>query len=836
LGVILPLKQAKLVAKKIKEPPNIVSYSRDKPNPHLKEYIDTYARENLYDPLSDKYDVKAFDKPITTTKATAIYYMHTYWSKKPHDAIQQYIQHYTRLGDLVLDPFCGSGGTALAALMEGRNAIAIDLSPAATFITKNYCSPIDEDELQTAFNELKIKIKPEIDWLYETRCDCCGGKATTVYTVYSQVFQCPRCLEKIPLFDCPEVKTYTENGKEKKIKVCPHCHSRKIEEEISTAGKKFGAIPVLISYLCEEGCVPQRKERRHNDPDPKKRDYFDKYDLGKIGEIERKQIPYWFPSNRMMNNSKENRKWGELWRSGVHEGIDHVFDFYTKRNLWALSAIRQYSKQLFDSSISDVLLFTLSSILFNCSKMYRYRSSLKGGFQNGTYYVPPESQIINVWRSYTDKFNDIIKGYKKIKIKNNVFISTEDATNLSKIPDSTIDFIFTDPPYSGTVQYGELNFIWEAWLDFNTNWQDKEIIVNDNRKRTMADWAKMMKEAMRECHRVLKPGRWISLCYHDASEGTWQLLQDLMTEVGFVPEHTDSALFIDTGQKSYNQLNADKVTKRDLVFNYRKPMPGEASSFLMLTGKEDSISFNEKASAVIRDFLLEKPGSTKDRIFDALVSHMVSRSQMQSHDFISILKLVAQPVTISGSDFPERWYLMDSELDIADVAETSKEESAAQKVTKFIEKYRKEHPELEGVHYSDIFEYYLYSVKDKPRRPLSDWLLDYFFITSDGTYRLPVTSEEEQFKKLGRIKGLNRKIKRLISFISQGIPVPENVRPDNMTLAEWILHSRRAGLYFEGKILVERAGLDLDALNEEMQVEIQEAYQTCCKMIADQNN
>ena len=42
----------------------------------------------------------------------------------------------------MLDPFCGSGGIALAALMEGRKAIAIDRSPAATLITKNYCTPV----------------------------------------------------------------------------------------------------------------------------------------------------------------------------------------------------------------------------------------------------------------------------------------------------------------------------------------------------------------------------------------------------------------------------------------------------------------------------------------------------------------------------------------------------------------------------------------------------------------------------------------------------------------------------------------------------------------------
>ena len=134
-------------------------YSGDKPNPNLRAFVEEHIKEKPYDPETDDYEVEAFNEPILTTKATAVYNMHTYWSKKPHDAIQQYIRHYTEPGDLVLDPFCGSGSTALAALMEGRKAIAIDRSPAATFITKNYCTPVDPDELQEAFEELKEKVK-----------------------------------------------------------------------------------------------------------------------------------------------------------------------------------------------------------------------------------------------------------------------------------------------------------------------------------------------------------------------------------------------------------------------------------------------------------------------------------------------------------------------------------------------------------------------------------------------------------------------------------------------------------------------------------------------------
>ena len=285
-------------------------YYSSGPNPNLRRFVEEHATP--YDPATDEYDVPPFNHSITSTKASAIYNMHTYWSKKPYDAIQQYIKHYTQPGDLVLDPFSGSGGTALAALLEGRAAIAIDLSPAATFITKNYCTPVDVDELERVYEHLKQKVKPEMDWLYETRCDRCDGRATTAYTVYSFVFQCPRCLTKIPLFDCPEVPAQTAAGKDKAIRICPNCYQKGHQEEISTSDHRYEPMPVLVSYQCDEGCKPQRDERRYNDANLKKREYFKKFDIAKLQEIESRDIPHWFPKQKMMDNDTNSEVWGVI--------------------------------------------------------------------------------------------------------------------------------------------------------------------------------------------------------------------------------------------------------------------------------------------------------------------------------------------------------------------------------------------------------------------------------------------------------------------------------------------------------------------------------------------
>lgn len=446
-------------------------YSGDKPNPNLRKFVEDHLKEQagrgemtmteLPDGSfafalspSDSYNVPAFDKPIETTKATAIYNMHTYWSKKPHDAIRQYIRHYTKPGDLVLDPFCGSGGTALAALMEGRKAIAIDRSPAATFITKNYCTPVDVDELHKAFEDLNRKVKPELDWLCETRCDRCGGKATTAYTVYSQVFQCSRCMEKIPLFDCVEVVVERAKGKgetkEKKISACPHCYKRGIVEEISTRAEKFGAVPVLVSYLCESGCKPTRGERRHNDPDQKKREYFEKYDLGKIREIEAKEIPHWYPKDRMMHVESDTEPWGDEWRPG--RDFRTVAELFTKRNLWALAAIRN---ALEDTSQRDILLFAFTGICLGFSKMCQWIPDASYPFpmMRGTYYMPPISREQLVPHYYENRITLIQRAAGQISLDSALlFVSTQDICKLSNIPSATLDYIFADPPYAEKVQ------------------------------------------------------------------------------------------------------------------------------------------------------------------------------------------------------------------------------------------------------------------------------------------------------------------------------------------------------------------------------------------------
>ena len=95
-----------------------------------------------------------------------------------------------------------------------------------------------------------------------------------------------------------------------------------------------------------------------------------------------------------------------------------------------------------------------------------------------------------------------------------------------------------------------------------------------------------------------------------------------------------------------------------------------------------------------------------------------------------------------------------------------------------------------------------------------------------------MTEEEERAKVEGRSKGTSRRIKRYLSYLEQGVTIPESEQPNDSTLAEWIRHAKRSALYEAGKALFEKGGLDLQHLPEETAVNVEEDYQICVRMLS----
>lgn len=219
----------------------------------LEDFLARYATP--YDEASDTYERAPFAQPVKAGKNSPIYNAHSYHTKVPPEGIVSYIEHYTRPGDLILDPFCGSGMTGVAALMSGRHAVLNDLSPAAAHIARNYCTPVDTTALHAEFERIKAAVREEFSWLYGTHCEHCGGSSTIQYTIWSDVFECSRCGEDIVLWDVAVDHTARKVAQEFS---CPHC---------GKGQKKLGlrrqpAVPVLVSYECQCECCTEWRNKR----------------------------------------------------------------------------------------------------------------------------------------------------------------------------------------------------------------------------------------------------------------------------------------------------------------------------------------------------------------------------------------------------------------------------------------------------------------------------------------------------------------------------------------------------------------------------------------------
>jgi 16S rRNA G966 N2-methylase RsmD len=81
--------------------------------------------------------------------------VHGYFTKQTWNVVAEYIKNFSKPGDLVLDPFGGSGVTAIEALMNSRKGINIDINPMAVFLVSSLIAPVKQSELTEAFNQIK---------------------------------------------------------------------------------------------------------------------------------------------------------------------------------------------------------------------------------------------------------------------------------------------------------------------------------------------------------------------------------------------------------------------------------------------------------------------------------------------------------------------------------------------------------------------------------------------------------------------------------------------------------------------------------------------------------
>jgi DNA modification methylase len=561
------------------------------PNPFIEGFIKEHGKP--YDEASDDYHREPFAADVSEGKNDPIYNAHSYHTKVPHKAIMRYILHYTEPGDIIFDGFCGTGMTGVAAQMCGnpdpefkakieaempyvkwgaRKAILNDLSPAATFIAYNYNTPVDVVEFEKEAKRILDECEKECGWMYETRHTADGKLQYRIdgkpiigrinYTVWSDVFICPTCSNEVVFWDAAVDK---EKGKVNSIFFCPYCRSeltkrncvRAQETHFDTRLNKFVTmikqVPVLINYSVG-------KKRYEKTPD--------EYDLTLIDRINNMEIPYWYPTDELPK--------GDKTREPIRLGITHVHQFYTKRALFAFA--------VFNKKCSNKrLLWLLTSTIEGSSKLNRERPSGLPSKLSGTLYVSSMVREIDVFSFIKRKIEKYTDAIKKLESMSNI-ITLQSCLDMSNIKENVIDYIFTDPPFGGNLNYSELSFIWEAWLKVFTN-QKTEAIISAVQRKGLLEYQSLMTQCFSECYRVLKPGRWMTVEFHNSQNSVWNAIQESLMRAGFIIADVRT---INKQQGSFNQVTTTSAVKQDLVISAYKPKESFKREFISHAGSEET--------------------------------------------------------------------------------------------------------------------------------------------------------------------------------------------------------------------------------------------------------
>jgi len=157
---------------------------------YLKESVDKYIIDQKIDATRLKVASKTENNPkIGNLKAEPHpqhYLMHKYWGRKAHNIVRQYVEFFTKEGQVVMDPFMGSGVTIIESLKAKRKVIGVDLNPMSISIVKNTISSINLKEFQFNYDIIIKKITDKYSHLYNTPCPVCSKESIINCSVWDE--------------------------------------------------------------------------------------------------------------------------------------------------------------------------------------------------------------------------------------------------------------------------------------------------------------------------------------------------------------------------------------------------------------------------------------------------------------------------------------------------------------------------------------------------------------------------------------------------------------------------------------------------------------------------
>ena len=584
-----------------------------------------------------------YKRPLKAARVGPLFSAFPYPTKISPEAIALFIAAHTKPGDTVFDGFAGSGTTGVASLLCAaptvtmreeakrlgvkvrwgiRRAVLQELGVLGSFVGRTLCNPPDPDEFRREAERILAECERDLGWMYEAR-DPEGRRGRIRYVIWSEVVRCPHCGKTVTTWDgCVR----RQPARIDSILRCPHCARKSIFNEsrrlTRTSFDKLVKVKVTERVrrpVWLYGVTGTHKWSRAIQP-------ADRALLARIGET---PLPPNVPCARV--------PWGDLYRSGYHQGISHLHHFYTRRNLIVFGTLW---KRVASSPLRDPLRFWLLS--YNASHATLMTRVVAKKNQNDVVVTSAQSGVLYISGLPVEK--NLFAGLRrKLKTISEAFQSTRRPDRLVEVrqgsslhihlPDQSVDYVFTDPPFGGNIPYAEVNFINEAWLGRYTNSRE-EVTISRAQGKDCGDYESLMTQAFRELHRVLRKGGKATVVFHSSSSEVWNALHRAYSEGGFGLE---VASVLDKTQGSFKQVTTDGAVKGDIVLLLgREPTKRERAAHTVSPVMDELLR-----CAQASEDLAER---TPQRLYSRFVAHYLKTEQDVPLDAEEFYQVIATKV------------------------------------------------------------------------------------------------------------------------------------------------------------------------------------------------
>lgn len=547
----------------------------------------------------------------------------------------------------ILDPFMGGGTTIFEALRFNQKVIGNDLQPLSRFVTEAEIRPFNSEKIKMGLNDLEKTVGEKIKSYYKTSCPDCPEQADVMYNflvkqatvngktydLYSSFVLASK--KGIYTLCCPECNSIFKNDFKDGAATCPECsyaisspkegyisrgkydrsgHDSFVLKDLDlSTGYPFKTKVIAQEYHCPHCKSHSYKKLSADDISLHEKASKDYQELKDTLPLPSQVIPVGYNTNQILNHNYK-----------------HFKDLYSEKQLLCLGLLLKEINLLNDEDLQFWLTLAFSASLEMNNMFCRYQHNaykISNIFFNHAYVpitMPVEN---NVWGAklgtgtFIKAVNKVIKGKEfntniydiyvnnstseKIFSKDTVqaiptnmyanltsnspLLTSGDSRKLDFIPDNSVDFILTDPPYGNNLMYSELIDFFHSWiynsaigskLGFTTPLSPKleEVVVNSVQNKTFDDYENGLANIFTECNRVLKDNHFLMFSFHDNNISGWSSIIKSTFAANFklmaaYPIHAESRTGAHTSDKNstvfdifllFKKTSEKVVTKIDL--------------------------------------------------------------------------------------------------------------------------------------------------------------------------------------------------------------------------------------------------------------------------------